>query len=163
VKRQVWLRAMLVATLALGSGLALLQPQVVSAQAPQARVFLALANGVQETPPVPDSQGTAFGRFILSADRTQIIYEIHMSGLKAPFTGMHLHRGRAGVPGPVVYPLANPVNGVSVGVVPFNAADEQELANGGFYLNIHTSAHPGGEIRSQVQPSPASLSLPSNP
>jgi hypothetical protein len=67
---------------------------------------------------------------------------------------MHLHRGRIGQTGPVVYPLAEPVNGQSKGQVAFNAADEADLASQGFYFNIHTDLFPEGEIRSQVVAAP---------
>jgi hypothetical protein len=154
----------LLAALGLAAGLTLAQPQRLWAQdtsnAP--KVFLALANGSQEAPSV-DTPAVAFGRFILFPDRNLLFYEVRISGLKQAFTGMHLHRGRAGQGGPVVYPLAAPVGDTSIGVVDFNAADLAEFMNQGFYLNVHSQAHPGGEIRSQVMLSPGALSPQVNP
>jgi hypothetical protein len=155
----------LILSLALAAGLALTGAQRLWAQdggkAP--RVFLALASGSQETPSV-DTPAVAFGRFIPFPDLKLLFYEVRISGLKGDFTGMHLHRGRAGQAGPVVYPLAAPVNGSSIGiVVNFDPADEAELANQGFYLNVHSQAHPGGECRGQVMPSPGPLSTAVNP
>jgi hypothetical protein len=165
VKRQAWLRLTMLTALALAAGLALLRPHALWAQAdqPQAKVFLALSSGSQENPPV-DTPAVAFARFVVSADRTQMFYEISMAGLKGTFAAMHLHRGRAGQNGPVVYPITTPpVNGVAIGIIPFNPTDFAELTNQGFYFNIHSSVAPAGEIRSQVLPAPSNLSPSVNP
>jgi hypothetical protein len=139
----------------LTTGLALVGPRALWAQGGgQAREYLVLAYGGQETPAV-DTLGVASGKFTLSADRTTLAYDLVMSGLKGKFTAMHLHRGRVGQAGDVVYPLAAPDNnGQAKGQVAFNAADEADLNNQGFYLNIHTDLFPNGEIRSQVVASP---------
>lgn len=154
----------LFAALGVAAGLALAQPDRLWAQdkvdAP--RIFLALANGAQEVPSV-DTPAVAFGRFIVFPTRNLLFYEVRISGLKAAFTGMHLHRGRAGQNGPVVYPLSAPVGDTSIGIVDFNAADMAEMLNQGFYLNVHSEAHPAGEIRSQVVVSPGPLSPQANP
>jgi hypothetical protein len=153
----------LLAAIGVAAGLALAQPERLWAQNAQApRVFLALANGSQENPSV-DTPAVASGRFIVFPDRNLMFYEVRISGLKQAFTGMHLHRGRAGANGPVVYPLAAPIGDFSTGIVDFNPADLAELTNQGFYLNVHSQAHPGGEIRSQVMPSPGPLSPVANP
>jgi len=154
----------LILSLTLAAGLSLTGAERLRAQTggKPPRVFLALASGSQETPSV-DTPAVAFGRFILFPDRNLLFYEVRISGLKGAFTGMHLHRGRAGQAGPVVYPLAAPVGDISIGVVDFNAADEADLMNQGFYLNVHSQAHPGGECRSQVMVSPGPLSPTVNP
>jgi CHRD domain len=145
----------LVAGVALASGLALLRPQTLWAQGgtAQGREFLALCTGSQEVPSV-DTPAVAFGRFTLSADKTQLSYDIQASGLKGTFTQMHLHRAPFGQPGDIVYPLAAPNVSSLKGTVAFNPADEATLVNQGFYFNIHTDAFPGGEIRGQVVPAP---------
>jgi hypothetical protein len=151
------------AALGLAVGLALFASERVSAQTGQApRFFLALASGSQETPSV-DTPATAFGRFIHFPDRNLLFYEIRMSPMKGAFTAMHLHRGVAGQAGGVVYPLAAPVGDLSIGVVDFKPEDVATLQSQGFYLNIHSQAHPGGEMRGQVVPSPSAGSPISNP
>jgi hypothetical protein len=145
----------LVAGVALASGLALLRPQTLWAQGgtAQGREFLALCTGSQEVPSV-DTPATAFARFVLSADKTQLSYDIQVSGLKGKFTQMHLHRAPFGQPGDIVYPLAAPDAANLKGTVAFNPNDEATLVSQGFYFNIHTDAFPGGEIRGQVVPAP---------
>lgn len=145
-----WIGSALLLGVALTAGLALVQPSTLWAQGTtQAREYLVLAYGGQETPSV-DSAGVAFGRLTLSADRKTLAYDIQISGLKGKFTAMHLHRGRVGQTGPVVYTLAAPVNGQAKGEVPFTASDEADLNAQGFYFNVHTDLFPDGEIRSQV-------------
>jgi hypothetical protein len=109
------------------------------------------ALGSEETPPV-NTGATANASFVLSDDRTVLAYNVTATGLSGPATAMHLHRGARGVPGDIVYPLNTPdATGAASGVVTFNPADYDALANGGLYLNIHTAAYPNGEIRGQVQ------------
>jgi hypothetical protein len=146
--------ALLLGTL-VAAGLALVQPAALWAQSEtsQPREFLVLATGGQEVPSV-DSPGVAFGRLSLGADRQTLAYDMRISGLRGTFTGMHLHRGRVGQKGQIVYTLAEPVNGPSRGEVEFNAADEADLATQGFYLNISTDRFPEGEIRGQVVAAP---------
>jgi CHRD domain len=104
-----------------------------------------------------DTPAVALARFTLTADH-KLNYEIHVTGLSADFTAMHLHRARVGQAGPIVYPLTTPfTNNVSMGSVDFNAADEADLNSQGFYFNIHTTAHPDGEIRGQVVSVPANF------
>lgn len=156
MKKQGMIGVALLGSVALTTALALVRPQVLLAQGntPQPVELLVLATGSQEIPSV-DTLAVAFGRLTLSADRKTLSYDILISGLKGKFTGMHLHRGRFGQDGPIVYPLAEPVNGQSKGRVDFNAErDEADLLSQGFYLNIHTDLFPAGEIRGQVVVAP---------
>jgi hypothetical protein len=148
--RHGWMRLGLLGALALAASLLLLRPHLLWAQNPaQPLVYLALATGFQETPPV-DTPAVSLARFTLTPDH-KLNYEIHVTGLSADFTAMHLHRARAGQPGPIVYPLTTPfTNNVSTGSVDFKPEDEADLNSQGFYFNIHTTAHPDGEIRGEV-------------
>lgn len=67
-------------------------------------------------------------------------------------TVMHVHRGAAGVNGPVVFDLGDPTSPVQAtwsGISPMDLAD---LLAGNLYVNIHTSGRPTGEIRGQILP-----------
>jgi uncharacterized protein (TIGR03437 family) len=84
------------------------------------------------------------------------------------FTGMHIHRGNAGTNGPVLIDTGitaanNFVDETGSTGITRSAAVmagsanvevlEQIIANpGGFYLNLHTTANPGGAIRGQLMP-----------
>jgi hypothetical protein len=84
-------------------------------------------------------------------DRTQLIYEVRMSGLSGPATAMHLHPAARGKPGSVVVNLGPVVNGEAIGCATNITTDvANAFINQGLYLNVHTAKNPGGEIRGQV-------------
>jgi Cu/Zn superoxide dismutase len=150
--RRFWLRTTVAVALTVGLAGALMPPRALRADvvAGHTVVAYALANGSEETPPT-DSKGTAFGRFVLSQDRTQMIYEIRVSGLSGDTTAMHLHAAARGKPGSVVVPFDAPVNGEAVGCITnVTPAVADAFINQGLYLNLHTAKFPGGEIRGQV-------------
>jgi len=120
---------------------------------PKAAVLYALPNGSEETP-ANNSPATAFGRLVLTADRKQLLYEVHVSGLSGDPTAMHLHMAPRGKPGSVIIPLAIPAGGEAVGCVDVPAGADAALLSQGMYLNIHTGNFPAGEIRGQVVPGP---------
>jgi hypothetical protein len=79
------------------------------------------------------------------------------------FSNSHFHAGAPGVSGPVVVGLGtnanagnyNSSNGFIAGSadIPMTGADPIALLTGGLYLNFHSSAFPGGELRGQVRAS----------
>ena len=74
----------------------------------------------------------------------------------------HIHSGPAGINGPVLHPLNAAVTNLSreAGNVVLSAAEEALLLNGGLYVNFHTTANPGGELRGQIVPTAPPLRLP---
>jgi hypothetical protein len=155
-------RAALLFCVALVVGTTFGRPRTLRAQeeTPQPRAFLVLATGGQETPSV-DSPGVASGRLTLSADRKQVTYDLVIGDLKGKVTGIHLHRGRAGQEGPVVYSLSEPVGEQVRGQIELNPADEADLLTQEFYLDLHTDLFPNGEVRGQIvrDPTPPPVSL----
>ena len=65
---------------------------------------------------------------------------------------MHVHKGAAGVSGPVVVALdAKKINaGSSCATVPAALAGQIAAGPAGFYVNVHTPALPKGAIRGQL-------------
>ncbi len=80
-----------------------------------------------------------------------LAYRLTVSGLTGGVTAGHIHAGAIGVNGGVVVPLAFAGTTAS-GVVALAAADQTTLMNTGLYMNVHTAANPGGEIRGQIVP-----------
>jgi hypothetical protein len=73
--------------------------------------------------------------------------------IKLPATGAHIHEGGPGVAGGVVVPLTAPdATGMASGCAHADAGLIGRIgANpGGFYVNVHTTDHPGGAIRGQL-------------
>ena len=120
---------------------------------PAASPMVARLSGSNEVPSVPTSgSGTAE----VSFDRQSklLSWTITYSGLTGPATGAHFHgpamlTENAGVVVPLTGSLASPITG-SATLTELQAAD---LMAGKWYFNLHTTAHPGGEIRGQVNAS----------
>jgi hypothetical protein len=140
-----------------------------TAQAETAKNFNAHLAGRDEVPPVDTkAQGEAILR--VSDDGTSIHYKL-IAGNIDNLTAAHIHCGAAGVAGPVVVPLplGPGARGAIIGEgdvsainpVPSSAACPGGVANmadllmkieaGMAYVNVHTVAHPGGEIRGQLR------------
>ncbi len=117
--------------------------------------FTAVLDGDQEEHEVTtDATGT--GAFTLTPHG--LIFAITVEGLD--FTAAHFHLGEPGVSGPVVRGITDEMVGSTVNSVWYRWNDEQlsdeliaELLKGNIYVNFHTTAYPGGEIRGQLVPS----------
>lgn len=98
------------------------------------------------------SDGTGTGEFTFTPSTNTLDYTITYAGLTGPAGAAHIH-GPAG-PGEnagVVVPFADaasPITGTAT------LTDEQvtELMAGQYYVNVHTAAYGGGEIRGQITP-----------
>ena len=97
----------------------------------------------------PDGSGDA--TISLSPGGSELCFNIVVTGLAAT-TGAHIHRGVAGVNGPIVVALTAPVNGSSTGCVPVDSKLLKEIQQhpDQFYVNVHTTEYPGGAIRGQL-------------
>ena len=120
----------------------------LSAQAAMAAPLM--LSGDQEVPPVTTA-ATGTGSIAVASDGsvTGLVTTLGLMG-----TAAHIHVGAAGVNGPVIIPLTKATD--SVWSVPPGAkltADQlQAYRAGGLYVNVHTEANKGGEIRTQLKP-----------
>lgn len=100
----------------------------------------------------PNATGTAVIR--IRKDAGLVCYRLHAANVTLPTTAAHIHRGAAGVNGPVAVPLTAPgADGNSSGCVtasPASLSDEIIANPAGFYVNVHTKEHPAGAIRAQL-------------
>ncbi|MFN3168418.1 MAG: CHRD domain-containing protein [Phycisphaeraceae bacterium] len=90
----------------------------------------------------------------------EINYEIVWADLTSPTTVSHFHLGAPGSSGGVT--LGFTPTSPSIGNATLTEAQETDLLAGNWYVNIHTTNYPGGEIRGQVNaviPEPGSLAL----
>ena len=105
--------------------------------------------GAQEVPPATTA-GT--GTLDASFDKgtRKLAYTVTYSGLSGPATGAHFHGPAApGTNAGVVVPFANAASPIK-GEATLTEAQAADLLAGRWYVNVHTAAHPGGEIRAQV-------------
>lgn len=112
--------------------------------------FDAFLNGAQENPAVvTNAEGVAV--ITVSSDLSTVSYNVALTGLSGPITGAHFHGGGAGINGGVVLNLTNDVNGNRImGSADLTPQLLNAMLRGDIYLNVHTAANPGGEIRGQV-------------
>ena len=107
-------------------------------------------NGNQEVPPV---QTSAKGTGSVQIDHDgNVSGRIATSGITA--NQAHLHVGFRGRNGRVLMPLAR--DGDNAWTIPAGTKLTPEQYNfyreGNLYVNVHSTAHPDGEIRGQVVP-----------
>lgn len=117
--------------------------------------FTARMDGLQENPPVVTG-ATGTGCFTLSSQGLH--FAVTVNGLSGPITAAHFHVGGRGVNGGVLRDIGAEFAGDNTAIglwrptdaQPLNAAAIEALERGDLYVNIHTAANPGGEIRGQV-------------
>ena len=101
---------------------------------------------------VPPNASRGTGNATVRLDGSTLSWNVNYQGLSGPVTGAHFHGPAAETANaPVVVPfagcLASPITG-SATLTPAQIAD---LKAGRWYINLHTAANPGGEIRGQVR------------
>src|SRR5258706_5803474 len=106
-------------------------------------------SGDKEVPPV-QTKATGSGAVTVAPDKS-VSGSVTTSGLDG--TAAHIHDGAPGKNGPVIIPLTKNGNTWSV---PANTklTDEQYKAfqAGNLYVNVHSAANKGGEIRGNLSP-----------
>ncbi|MDO9000061.1 MAG: CHRD domain-containing protein [Bacteroidota bacterium] len=113
--------------------------------------FTGLIDGAQSVPAVTTS-ANGWAVFNVSKHQGQVRFYVVTNGLSGAITSAHLHTGAVGVNGPVAQDLATYIVGNTiVGVFTPSAGVISSLMAGNIYLNVHTTANPGGEIRAQLK------------
>lgn len=128
---------------------------LLAVPAAHAQTLGAVLTGSQEVPP---NNNPGFGNATVTFNeaRTQVQVTITVANLGTPINNFHIHEAAAGANGPVRVDLIGLGgtfnNGVMTGTFPI-AADVagRLLANPqNFYVNVHTTALPGGAVRGQL-------------
>ena len=101
---------------------------------------------------VPPNASTGTGTARVELDGNVLKWTLTYSGLTGPVTAGHFHGpsmpgANAGVVVPFAGPLASPITGF----IALTAAQVEQVKSGLWYVNLHTTANPGGEIRGQVK------------
>ena len=119
---------------------------------PMMRTFTA-TNTLAASQEVPANSSAGTGTVVTKLDKTtrMLNWTVTYSGLTGPVTAGHFHGpaaagANAGVVVPFTGGLASPITGSKE----LTEAQIADLATGKWYVNLHTAAHPGGEIRGQI-------------
>jgi hypothetical protein len=99
--------------------------------------------------PVPGATaGSGNATFTIRLGQTTLCYTLTVTGL-ADVTAAHIHRGSTAA---VVVPLNTPTTGSSSGCTTVERALLREILQnpGAFYVNVHSTAHPNGQVQGNL-------------
>jgi hypothetical protein len=130
------------ATLAIGAAVAFAGPAF-------ADKMKATLDGKSQVPP-NTSAATGTADIDYDAASKKLSWKLTHSGLSGPPTAAHFHGpAEPGKNAGVAVPISNTASG-SEGSATLTDAQAADLTAGKYYVNVHTAANPGGEIRGQV-------------
>ena len=139
-------RLRIATSLALATGLLALASYTSMAMGDAMKITLA---GSNEVPPVTTS-ATGSGTITINDDRS-VSGSVTVTGMTP--TAAHIHEAAMGVNGPVIVPMTK--TGDNTFTFPANAkltdAQYASFKSGNLYVNVHTAANPGGEVRAQLK------------
>ena len=106
-------------------------------------------SGAEEVPPT-NVQGSGSGTIQVKSDGA-VSGSVTTTGVQG--TMAHIHQGAKGQNGPVIIPLTKSGDTYTVPAgAKLNDAQLKAFKDGGLYVNVHTAANKGGEVRGQLNP-----------
>src|SRR6187431_1078255 len=107
-------------------------------------------SGANEVPPV--STSAAGNGNVTVKDDGSVTVKVTVTGMTA--TAAHIHMGAAGTNGPVIVPFTKTADNTFEAAPGAKMTPEQLAAYkaGNTYVNVHSAANPGGEVRAQLKP-----------
>ncbi len=101
---------------------------------------------------VPPNASTGTGTAKVDLDGNVLKWTVTYSGTTGPVTAGHFHGpAMAGANAGVVVPFPGPISSPITGTATLTEAQVADLKAGKWYVNLHTAANPGGELRGQVK------------
>jgi hypothetical protein len=110
----------------------------------------ATLNGAAEVP-ANEAKGAGTAEVNFDTTSKMLTWKLSYSGLTGPATAGHFHGpAEPGKNAGVAVPITNIANSPVEGSATLTDAQAADLIAGKYYVNVHTAANPGGEIRGQV-------------
>lgn len=113
------------------------------------QTYTGMLSGKAEVPPTTSS-GSGTATVTLDPATKEITYNVTYSGLTGPAAAAHIHCGAAaGANSGVAVAFPNPASPIT-GHATLTDAQMADLEAGKCYVNVHTAANKGGEVRAQL-------------
>ena len=109
--------------------------------------FLATLSGTNE---VPANASTASGSASLTYNQDTRVFSIVVTYTGVTATGAHIHLGSTTVSGGVVFGFTTVDSPINYTSPPLTEDQEDDLFANLYYVNIHSTTFPAGEIRGQL-------------
>jgi hypothetical protein len=126
---------------------------IIAASGPAFADKMAMKATLDGASEVPANTSPGKGTADVNYDTTSklLTWKVTYSGLTGPATAGHFHGpAEAGKNAGVAVPIPNVATSPVEGSATLTDAQAADLVVGRYYINIHTAANPGGEIRGQV-------------
>jgi hypothetical protein len=112
--------------------------------------YKAALDGKSESPPNA-STGTGAADIDYDPASKKLTWKLTYTGLSGPATAAHFHGpAEPGKNAGVELAIPGATSSPAEGSATLTDAQAADLAGGKLYVNVHTAANPGGEIRGQV-------------
>lgn len=124
----------------------------ILAPAPDAHLvtFTTQLRASNEVPPNA-SQASGSVDAVFDQETRLLRWKANFTGLSGPATAAHFHGPAAvGANAGVALAWPSPVTSPMEGRATLTGAQAADLMAGRWYANVHTAAHPGGEVRGQM-------------
>jgi hypothetical protein len=118
------------------------------------RIFGAHLKGALEVPGPGEADAEGWAWVNVNEKQRKVCWVITQASGSEGATAAHIHLGGPGVAGPILFALTPPVGGSSEGCT--GGLDRQFLRDildhpGDYYVNVHTTKHPAGAMRGQLE------------
>ena len=99
---------------------------------------------------VPVNASSATGNATLIFNSTTKIFTVTVTYTGLTAVAGHIHKAAAGISGPVIFPFSGVTSPITYTSAALDASQEADLNATLYYVNLHSSSYPGGEIRGQL-------------
>ena len=99
---------------------------------------------------VPANSSTAKGTATALYNRNTGILTINVTWTGMTATAAHIHKGAAGVSGVIIFPFSGVTSPINYTTTVLDLSHEGDLLANLYYVDIHSTAYPNGEIRGQL-------------
>jgi hypothetical protein len=110
--------------------------------------YIAVLDGLQNSPPLPQVTATGNATLVLNEAGTELSFTVTYQGLSSAEIGAHIHNARPGLNGPIAFTL--PMGTPKAGIWQIPPDMVVELQAGRLYINVHTDTYSTGEIRGNI-------------